>query len=243
MEMWGSGVGLGLTLDGTHAEFVVVPADAVRPKPQNLSMEQAGAVGTPYIVAQVALTRTAALQAGETVLIMGASGAVGRAVVQISHWKQARVIGADRQDANHSGADLHVNTQQHDLPDAVRSLTAGKGADVVLDAVGGPMFELALQSLTNGGRHIAIASTGGTRVSFDLVDFYHNQSRLFGLDTLQLDAATLATILDDLRGGFEAGFLTPPPITRYPLAEAVSAFEAVERGGGLSRHVLVSSFR
>jgi NADPH:quinone reductase len=153
------------------------------------------------------------------------------------------VIAADRQDANHSGADLHVNTQQHALPDAVRSLTAGKGADVVLDAVGGPMFELALQSLAKGGRQIAIASAGGTRVSFDLVDFYHNQSRLFGLDTLQLDAATLAAILDDLRRGFEAGFLTPPATKSYPLAQAVSAFEAVERGGGLLRHALVSAFR
>jgi NADPH2:quinone reductase len=95
-EVWGSGVGVGVARDGTHAEYVIVPAAAICAKPSNLSMEQAGAVGTPYVVAQMALVHVAALQAGQTVLMVGSSGAVGRAAAQIAHGRGARVIGANR---------------------------------------------------------------------------------------------------------------------------------------------------
>ena len=62
-------------------------------------------------------------------------------------------------------------------------LTGGKGVDVVFDTVGGPMFEPALHALRRGGRQVGVASTGGSRVSFDLVDFYHNRAHLIGVDS------------------------------------------------------------
>ena len=97
-EVWGSGSGFGVTRDGTHAQYLVADLDSLSEKPSRLSMEEASAVGIPYLTAWSALIDAADTQAGETVLITGAGGAVGRAATQIAHWKKARVIGADISD-------------------------------------------------------------------------------------------------------------------------------------------------
>lgn len=123
------------------------------------------------------------LQAGETILITGAAGAVGSAAVQIANWKEARVRGAVKDSLAVPGTKAVINTANEDLPQRVHNLTDGKGVDIVFDIVGGPLFEQALRSLRHGGRQVAITSTGGSRVSFDLVDFYHNESRLIGVDS------------------------------------------------------------
>src|SRR5271167_2232822 len=108
-------------------------------------MEEASTVGVPYLAAWSGLVDAAQVQAGETVLITGAGGAVGRAATQIAHWKKAKVIGADGSDKD-SDADAFVNTENKDLASEVRTWTGGKGVDLVLDAVGGPMFEPCLKS-------------------------------------------------------------------------------------------------
>ena len=88
LEVWGSGAGFGVAHDGAHAEYVVVPSDWIAQKPPQLSMEQAAAIGVPYLAAWSALLIAGNVQAGETVLIIGVSGAVGRAATQIAHWKK-----------------------------------------------------------------------------------------------------------------------------------------------------------
>ena len=239
LEVWGSGAGFGVVRDGAHAEYVVVPAEWISLKPPRLSMEQAAAIGVPYLAAWSALVRAGNLQAGETVLIVGISGAVGRAAAQIAHWKKALVIGASTRPDNSSGADALINTTTHDLEQEVRALTDGKGADLVLDAVGGPMFEPSLKSLCTGGRQIAITSTKDRRVSFDLVDFYHNLSRLIGVDTMKLMGPEIAKLMDGLRAGFQEGYLQAPAITTWSLERAVEAYEAVEKGDPPAKHVLI----
>src|SRR6202050_2739473 len=94
-EVWGSSGALGITRDGSHAEYVVVPAEALSLKPKSLSMAQAAAIGVAYITAWASVVSAAQIQPGETILVIGAAGAVGQAATQIAHWKQARVIGAD----------------------------------------------------------------------------------------------------------------------------------------------------
>jgi NADPH2:quinone reductase len=227
----GSGAGLGLTRDGAHAEYVVVPSAALSLKPTALSMEQAAAAGVPYITAFSAVVRTAQLQPGETILIVGAGGAVGRAATQIANWKKARVIGADTKSDPLPGAVAVINTKTENLSERVRALTAGQGVDAVLDAVGGAMFEPALNSLRKAGRQVAITSTGENRVSFDLVAFYHNRSRLIGFDSLALSDAEVADIFDELRVGFDAGALTAPEIEIAPLEKAVEAYVKASHGG------------
>jgi NADPH:quinone reductase len=81
-------------------------------------------------------------------------------------------------------------------------LTAGKGVDAVFDTVGGPMFEPALRSLRFGGRQVAIASPGHPRVSFNLIDFYHNFSRLLGVDSFGLTPRQVAEIARRAAAGF-----------------------------------------
>jgi NADPH:quinone reductase-like Zn-dependent oxidoreductase len=113
-EVWGSGAGFGVSHDGTHAQYVVVSSNGISEKPARLSMEEASAVGVPYLAAWSGLVDAANIQAGETVLITGALGAVGRAATQIAHWKRAKVIGADISDKP-SDADVFVNTKAKEL--------------------------------------------------------------------------------------------------------------------------------
>jgi NADPH:quinone reductase-like Zn-dependent oxidoreductase len=230
LQVWGSGAGFGVLRDGSHTEYMVVPTDSLSEKPRNLSMAQAASVGIPYVTAWSTLIKAAELRAGEVVLVVGVSGSVGQAATQIAHLHNARVIGAARQDAHRSGADLLINPATGSLPDAVRAATAGRGVDVVLDTVGGAMFEPALKSLALGGRHIAITSAGERRVSLDLVDFYHNQSRLLGVDTMKLSGSEIAGILGSLRPAFEDGRLVPPEIATSSLDGAVKAYEETMKG-------------
>jgi NADPH:quinone reductase-like Zn-dependent oxidoreductase len=237
-EVWGSGAGFGVTRDGTHAQFVVVNLDSLSEKPSHLSMEEASAVGVPYLAAWSALVTAANIQAGETVLITGALGGVGRAATQVAHWKKARVIGADIV-SGAGEADQFVNTKDRDLSAEVRALTEGRGADLVLDTVGGPMFELCLKSLRVGGRQVAIASLGGGRVEFNLVDFYHGLHQLIGVDTLKLSGPQIAQIMDQLRPGFEEGHLRASALKTWSLDKAAQAYDAVAKGDTAHKHVLL----
>src|SRR6202789_3242735 len=171
-EVWGSFPKLGINRDGSHAEYVVVPEETLSLKPRSLSMAQAAAIGTPYITAWASVVNAAQIQPGETILIVGAAGAVGQAATQIANWKQARVIGADMRSDPIPGAESVINTKTEDLRERVLELTVGKGVNAVFDTVGGPVFEPALRSLAFGGRQVAISSAGDPRVSFNLVDFY-----------------------------------------------------------------------
>jgi NADPH:quinone reductase-like Zn-dependent oxidoreductase len=110
-EVWGSCPELGVIRDGSHAEYVVVPAEMLSLKPESLSMAQAAAIGVPYITAWASLMNTAQIQPGETILIVGAAGAVGQAGTQIANWKQARVIGADMRSDPIPGTESVINTK------------------------------------------------------------------------------------------------------------------------------------
>jgi NADPH:quinone reductase-like Zn-dependent oxidoreductase len=130
---------------------------------------------------------------------------------QIANWKQARVIGADIISDPIPGVESVVNTRTEDLRERVFELTAGKGVDAVFDTVGGTLFEPALRSLRRGGRQVAISSPGDPRVSFNLVEFYHNFSSLLGVDSYGLTSEQIAEIEEELRSGFETGALKPLP--------------------------------
>jgi NADPH:quinone reductase len=226
-QVWGSSPNLGVTRDGSHAEYVVAPVETLSLKPKSMSLEQAAAIGIPFITAWASVVRTAQIQPGETILVIGAAGAVGQAATEIANWKQARVIGADTQSGPIPGAESTVNTKTEDLHDKVMQLTAAKGVDVVFDTVGGPLFEPALRSLGFKGRQVAISSAGEPRVSFNLMDFYHKFARLFGVDSYGLTSHEVGEIADELCPGFETGALKPPPIEIVPFEKAVEAYSEV----------------
>jgi NADPH:quinone reductase-like Zn-dependent oxidoreductase len=237
-EVWGSGPGLGFTRDGAQAEYVAVPEEGLSLKPRNLSFEQAAAIGVPFTTAWLAIVRAAQLQAGETILIIGAGGAVGQAATQIANWTKASVLGAARRSEPLPGTTAVINDTTDDLPKRVFELTDGKGADAVFDTVGGSMFEPALRCLRIGGRQIAITSTGERRVCFDLIDFLHNQLRLVGVDSMKLTPRDVATIAEQLRTGFEDGALKPPAIEIVPFGDAIQAYERIASGKTRKKQVL-----
>ena len=226
-EVWGSSPNLGIVRDGSHAEYVVVPVEALSRKPKGLSMAQAAAIGVPFLTAWTSVVSAAQLQRGETILIVGAAGAVGQAAAQIAKWKQARVIGADITSDPIPGTESAVNTKTEDLRERVLELTARRGVDVVFDTVGGAMFEPALRSLASGGRQVVISSAGEPRVSFNLMDFYHNASRLIEVDSYGLTAQQAGEIAGTLRPGFETGVLKPSPIAIVLFENSVEAYNRV----------------
>src|SRR5260370_4443934 len=164
-EVWGTGGDVGFTRDGTHAEFIVVPVEAVTPKPHSLSFEQAACVGVNFVTAYLGLVTRARLQPGETLVVTGARGGVGSAVLQLGQSLKARLIAADRkpfEPGPFEGLDLagHVDTSQIPLGDALREITNGIGVDVAFDCVGGELFEPVLSSLRQSGRSVVITSVG-----------------------------------------------------------------------------------
>jgi NADPH:quinone reductase len=232
--VWGTGGDTGFTRDGTHAEMIAVPVASLRRKPDTLSFDQAASVGVNYMAAWLGL-EAAGLSAGETVLLIGAAGGVGGAAAQIARRIGARVIGADlhapRPDAPILGIADKLIVGAEDLPAAVRAATDGKGADVVFDLVGGIMFRNAVDSLALRGRLVEIAATGRREVSFDLADFYHNESRLYGVDTLKYDLTASAAVLLALTPGFVARDYRAAPISETcGLGDAQEAYRKVAAG-------------
>jgi NADPH:quinone reductase-like Zn-dependent oxidoreductase len=233
--VWGTGGDVGFTRDGTHAERIVVPVASLRRKPKGLSFAEAASVGVNFMAAWCGVVEAAGLREGETLLIIGAGGGVGGAATQIARRIGARIIGVDRHEP-HPDAPIRRMADRliigaSDLPAAVREATGDRGADVVFDAVGGAMFRPALACLALRGRLIEISATGQREVSFDLADFYHNESRLFGVDTLKRDLVASAEILEALKPGFDAGDYRPAPIAdTVSLAEARQGYAKVAAG-------------
>jgi NADPH:quinone reductase-like Zn-dependent oxidoreductase len=236
--VWGSGAGFGVVRDGAQREYLCLPADWLSEMPANLSLPEAATVGVPYVTAWTALVRAGDIRSGETVLITGSNGAVGRAAIQIAHWKGARVIAVGRSD-HPSEADVAINTSKEDLQAVVVEVTGGRGVDMVLDAVGGSMFEPVLKTLGQGGRQVAITSAGMRRVEFDLMDYYHSQLHLIGVDTMKLTGIEIASILDALRPGFESGALTPAPYSLSSIEGARKAYASLSVGKASQKQVIV----
>ncbi|CAB4244506.1 Alcohol dehydrogenase zinc-binding domain-containing protein [Methylacidimicrobium sp. AP8] len=236
-EVWGSGPGFGVDRDGAFVEYLCVPSSWVGKKPSCLSMEAAAAVGVPYVTAWSALIVAGGLMPEETVLIVGAAGAVGRAAIHIARWRKARVIAVSRSASALPGADDLISAREPDWPRRVVGLTEGKGVDLALDTIGGEFFEPCLKTLRTGGRQLAIASHPPV-VSFNLVDFFHGAKRLIGVDSMALRGEEIARILEELRAGFEEGELTPPSVRTWPFASAKDALSAAKARPG-EKQVLV----
>jgi NADPH2:quinone reductase len=239
-EVWGTGGDIGFTRDGAQAELLVVPVGGVRPKPKNLSFEEAAVVGVNFVTAWIGLVEIARFQSGETVLASGAAGGVGSAVTQIAKWRGGRTIGVDRAPISAEiqkqfGIDHSLVSDPNDnyksMIDGALRFTEGKGVNVVFDCVGGPLFEPCLKTLGQLGRQANITSAGDRRVCFDLLDFYHRRLSLFGVDSRAYDTEASAAILERLTPGFESAALKPIAIAkRFTLNEAVQAYTQVNEG-------------
>ena len=151
---------------GGFAEEMVADADRLVPMPDEMDFVPASAFILTYGTSYHALKDRAQLKAGETLLVLGASGGVGLAAVQIGKALGARVIAAASSDAKlqicrENGADEVINYGTEDLRTRVKQLTAGKGVDVVYDPVGGPYSEPALRDMAWNGRFLVVGFAAG----------------------------------------------------------------------------------
>jgi NADPH:quinone reductase len=240
-EVYGSGGDIGITRDGSHARYLLLPEAALRERPLNISMDEAGAVGVPFVTAYEGLRRCGRVQAGQTVLVLGANGKVGQAAVQLAAQGGARVIAVQRFAGPFGGYACApvdcIDSSREDLAARVRELTGGRGADIVFNTVGSAYFEAANLSMAKGATQVFIA-THERAVPFDIFSFYRGMHSYVGIDSLALDCVAASTLLDAMRVGFEQGRLKPFPVARtFSLDQAASAYRAV-LGGSPDRMVL-----
>ncbi len=233
-EVYGSGGDIGITRDGSHGRFLVLPVAALRARPRSISMDEAGAVGVPFVTAYEGFRRSGMPLPGQTVLVLGANGKVGQAAVQLAAQGGARVIAVQRRagpfEGFASGPVDVVDATADDVAAQVRELTGGRGADIAYNTVGSAYFEAANKSMAKGATQIFIA-TQERAVPFDIFAFYRGMHTYVGIDSLALDCVAATAQLDAMREGFERGTLKPFPIARaYAIEDATDAYRLVLSG-------------
>ncbi len=157
---------MALTGWGSFAEQVAVQGYNVLPIPEAMDFTTAAAFSMTYGTSMHALKQRANLQPGETLLVLGASGGVGLAAVEIGKALGARVIAAASsaeklEVARNAGADELINYSETSLKDEVKRLTAGNGVDVIYDPVGGDLFDQAIRSIAWNGRLLVVGFASG----------------------------------------------------------------------------------
>lgn len=220
---------LGEHRDGTMAEFVCVPSENGLSAPDNLDFAQAAALGVNYLTAWRMLFTKANLQRGETVLVFGVGGGVSLAALQIAKAAGARVLVTSRSAEKLSrtaalGADATVNAPSDGIAKEVMDLTQGRGVDVAIENIGGPIWNAALKCLVRGGRIVTCGTTIGDQPPADLRRVFIRQLQIFGSTLGNPDE------FSSLLEWCSAGRLLPPIDTRYPLDQVCAAFSYLESG-------------
>ena len=237
------------TKGGGFAEQLVVPAVAVTLLPATLSFEEGACWYGAAITAWHALHDKAALVAGETALILGASGGVGMAAVKLAKHRGAFVIGTGssatkREAILEAGADHALDPAAADLGDQVKSLTNGKGADVVFDPVGGDLSIKATRAIGWGGRFLIIGFASGTIPSFPANHAMIKGYSLIGLRAGESGRRNPAlgernrAVLAELA---RQGIMRPRISRRFALDETADALRALEDRTVIGRAIIVMS--
>lgn len=236
MEIWGGGGELGITQDGSHAKWMVLDQKAVRAKPANFTMQEAGSIGVPFITAYEGLREAGGVQPTDIVLVCGGNGKVGQAAIQLATMAGAKVFAVEYNEQPllaHTNAPVEMlNSAKDDVAAIVREKTGGHGADIVFNTVGSPYFEIANNAMAKQARQVFI-STFDRAVPFDIFNFFRGRHKYIGIDTLALSSVEGARIFDKLKPKFEEGKLKPFPInpaTVYGLSDAAKAYASVLRG-------------
>jgi NADPH:quinone reductase-like Zn-dependent oxidoreductase len=238
LEVWGSSGELGIRADGSHGTHLVIGEKSVRAKPRALSLLEAGAIGVPFVTAWKGFERAGLPKRGDNVAVLGATGKVGQAAIQIATMLGARAFAIIRAEGSfnghHSAPVQIVSGAAAQVPARVREMTNGHGADIVYNTVGSPYFEAAQHMLALDGRQILIATIDKV-APFNILEFYHGRHAYLGVDTLALSTEEAVSILAQLAPGFESGALRPFPIRAssiYALEEAAQAYARALSAGG-----------
>ena len=226
---------IAVTTWGGYAEEVAVGAENLIPMPAAMDFPAAAAFMTTYGTSYYALKDRAGLRAGETLLVLGASGGVGIAAIQIGKALGARVIAAASSEAKLAvcraeGADELINYGSDDLRSRVKAITGGKGIDVVYDPVGGDFSEKALRDMAWNGRFLVVGFATGDipKLPLNLV-LLKNCSivGVFWIAFTKNERAASQRNNDELTQLVQAGRLKPYLHATYPLERAGQALVEV----------------
>lgn len=177
---------LGITEDGLFQEWVLVEDSRLFALPDSLGWEEGATLSVNYLTAWRALTHSVTVRDGDTVLVSGATGSVGNALVQLGKAIGARVIAvvssaekAARVRAAGASEVIDLSAEK-DLPGAVRALTDGKGADYAFDPVGGSLLNLLLQGVRFRGTVVSLGFAGGNEPAFNAFEIIAGEKHILG---------------------------------------------------------------
>lgn len=215
---------------GTMAEQIAVPEADLHPIPPSMNYPQAAGFQIAYGTSHLALTGRAALQPGETLVVLGAAGGVGLTAVEIGHAMGARVIGVARgkdrlEQVRMAGAAEVIDS--HDCPDLKGALRNLGGADVIYDPVGDSTGEAAFGALRRGGRFLVIGFAGGRPPQLPLNHALVKNIAIHGFywaGYRDLDRAVLHDSMTRLFNMFEAGKLRPTVGETLPLEHLAEGY-------------------
>ncbi len=226
----------GSEVDGGYAQFTKVLARHALPVESDLADAEIATFATSYITAENMLQR-GAVGEGDTVLVPGASGGVGSALIQLAKRRGATVIAlsgeAKAGQVKSVGADYVLPRGPEDLRAAIEQATGRAEVDVVADVVGGPLWPQMIEVLCRGGRYTCAGAIAGPIVEFDLRTFYLNDHTYTG--------ATIVPpgMFDDLVGYIERGEIKPLLARTWALSELREAQEAFLQKDHVGNFVIV----
>ena len=176
---------LGEHRQGTFAQFVVVPAEALLPMPEEAEFNQTAAAQLVFLTAWRMLITQAGLRAGESVLIVGTGGGVNSAALQIAKLAGAQVIALTSstekmERASQLGADHVIDRTRSEWVKEVRQLTGKRGVDVAVDNVGRETFQQSISVLCRGGRLVTVGNTTGPNAEIDIRHIFFKQLHIIG---------------------------------------------------------------
>ena len=225
----------GYVQGGTARELIVAPEVALSHIPDGVSDEQAACIMVTYGTSYHGLKDRGELKSGETLAVLGASGGVGQAAVELGKIMGARVIACASSDdklefARQCGADEGVNYSIEDLKDRLKKLTGGNGVDVIYDPVGGEFSEAAFRSVAWGGRFLVIGFAAGPipkiPLNLPLLKGADLRGVFWGAFTMRNPAGNRQNI-DDLLGWLADGTLKPHVDSVFALEDGAAALEKI----------------
>ena len=228
---------------GTYAEEALCNANQVQPLPDNVSFAQGAAVYVAYATAYRALIHKARAQAGETVLVHGASGGVGIAAVQIAIAHGMTVIGTGgsargRKLIEEQGVEYVLNHNDRDYLSDILGATCGRGVDVILEMLANENLGHDLTLLANGGRVVVIGNRG--MVEINPREMMAREAMICGMTLMNASPDELASIHAAIVAGLKNGALRPVVGEEIPLAEAARAHQVVMQNDSHGKVVLMT---
>jgi NADPH:quinone reductase len=229
---------LAMAETGGYADSVAVAASQCYRLPAGMSFAAAASLAVVYDTAWVALRDRARLAPGESVLVLGASGGVGHAAVQLARAMGARVLAGisrpERAAAVAADADAAIDLSRADLRDSLReqvyAVTDGQGADIILDPLGGAVFDAAIRALAWRGRLVVIGFAAGGIPTVKTNYLLLKNIEISGLqvsDYRKRRPAQMAECFAEIFAFYEASKIIPAPATVFPLERAGEALAAL----------------